>query len=279
MKRKSIEFLPVSNLPLIKPDDDLAAMVIEALAYDEETLQDDDIVVFAQKVVSKSEGRLVNLADIEPSPRALEITEALNKAKDPRHIEVILGEAKQVIWANAGIFIVETHQGYVCANAGVDRSNIEQSNEPEAEWLCLLPVDADASAAMLRARFKELAGVEVAVLINDTHGRPFRNGGIGVALGSAGLGSLVDQRGQSDLFGYTLQATLTATGDEIAAAASLVMGQAAEATPVVIIRGLRYAKPAPNEDKGAKPLIRPASQDIFRYPPGSEKWRESKQQN
>jgi coenzyme F420-0:L-glutamate ligase/coenzyme F420-1:gamma-L-glutamate ligase len=275
-------FEPVNRLPMIKPGDDLAALIYARLKDQGEDLQAGDIIAIAQKVVSKSEGRLVNLADIVPSERALEI--APIAGKDPRHIEVILQESREVIWVSPGIFVVETRQGYVCANAGVDRSNIAQSADPsqtdpavnqahdENEWLCLLPVDADASAARLRARFKELSGADVGVLINDTHGRPFRMGGVGVALGAAGLLTLRDQRGESDLYGYQLQATLTALGDELAAATSLIMGQASEATPAVLVRGLAISAPA-GADKGADILIRPKDKDVFHYPPGSEKWR------
>ncbi|MDB5078391.1 MAG: Coenzyme F420-0:L-glutamate ligase [Chloroflexi bacterium] len=275
-------FEPVNRLPMIKPGDDLAALIYARLKDQGEDLRTGDIIAIAQKVVSKSEGRLVNLADIVPSERALEI--APIAGKDPRHIEVILQESREVIWVSPGIFVVETRQGYVCANAGVDRSNIAQSADPsqtdpavnqahdENEWLCLLPVDADASAARLRARFKELSGADVGVLINDTHGRPFRMGGVGVALGAAGLLTLRDQRGESDLYGYQLQATLTALGDELAAATSLIMGQASEATPAVLVRGLAISAPA-GADKGADILIRPKDKDVFHYPPGSEKWR------
>lgn len=277
-----VVFEPINRLPMIRPGDDLAALIYARLRDQGEKLQTGDIIAIAQKVVSKSEGRLVNLADIVPGERALQI--APIAGKDPRHIEVILRESREVIWVSPGIFVVETHQGYVCANAGVDRSNIAQNPDPdqtapetnpqhgENEWLCLLPEDANASAKNLRERFKELSGAEVGILINDTHGRPFRVGGIGTALGSAGLETLRDQRGESDLYGYRLQATLTAVGDELAAASSLIMGQASEATPAVLIRGLAMQVPA-EKDQGADVLIRPANKDVFRYPPGSEKWR------
>ena len=267
-------FQPVTGLPMIEPGDALAKLLVEGLAADGERFQNGDALVVAQKIVSKSEGRLVNLAGITPSQRALQI--APIAGKDPRHVEVILQESREVIWVSQGIFVVETHHGYVCANAGVDRSNIAQSSNPASEneeWLCLLPRDPNASAARLKRDLLKLTGVEVAVVINDTHGRPFRMGGVGVALGMAGITGLVDQRGESDLFGYRLQATLTARGDELAAAASLVMGQAAEATPAVLVRGLNFLRPDPAHDPGATSLIRPAKTDVFRYPPGSEKWR------
>ncbi|HEX2914493.1 MAG TPA: coenzyme F420-0:L-glutamate ligase [Chloroflexia bacterium] len=268
--KNAIQFLPIKGLPMIAPGDDLGKLICEVLANEGEQPQDGDILAVAQKIVSKSEGRLINLAAIEPSPRAMEIAPIV--AKDPRHVEVILRESREVIWVSPGIFVVETLQGYVCANAGVDRSNIAQpEGNPEDEWVCLLPVDSNASAARLRSRIKALTGAEVAVVINDTHGRPFRMGGVGVALGLAGFEGLADQRGQSDLFGYRLQATQTAVGDELASAASLIMGQASEATPAVLIRGLTYHTPEP--DPGATSLVRPKDKDVFRYPPGSERWR------
>jgi coenzyme F420-0:L-glutamate ligase/coenzyme F420-1:gamma-L-glutamate ligase len=280
MNINSVQFIAVPEVPRIWPGDDLAEIMVQCLTRKGLCFEAGDVLVLAQKIVSKSEGRLVNLAEVVPSERALDLAHQVGK--DPRHVEVILRESKEVIWASPGIFVVETHHGFVCANAGVDRSNIEQMIEPnqhpganaqaqvshpESEWLCLLPRDPDSSAERIRERLKERTGVEVAVLINDTHGRPFRMGGIGVALGSAGLMALVDQRGEQDMFGYTLQATLVGFGDEIASAASLIMGQAAEATPAVLIRGLRYRRPDPTRpDPGATELIRPEQNDVFRYP-------------
>lgn len=262
-------------MPLVKPGDDLAALIIACLTAQGTKLEAGDVVAVAQKIISKSEGRLVNLREVVPSARAIEISQIVNK--DPRHVEVILGESNEVIWVSPGIFVVEERNGYVCANAGVDRSNIQQELEDTAgpqsassqpdEWLSLLPLNPDASAAHLREKLGQLVGVNVAVIINDTHGRPFRNGGVGVAIGAAGLQTLVDERGESDLFGYKLQATLVGTGDELASAASLLMGQASEGTPVAIIRGYRYRQPNPTRsDPGAAELIRPKEQDKFRYP-------------
>ncbi len=282
MSLRKVEFMAVPDVPLIWPGADLAQIMINCLAKEGLHFEDGDVLALAQKIVSKSEGQLVNLAEIQPSERALHL--AAQVGKDPRHVEVILSESKGVIWASPGIFVVETHHGFVCANAGVDRSNIEQmtnqsasndkaaSSDPSAvptnsEWLCLLPRDPDQSAARFRAQIKTLTGADIAVLINDTHGRPFRMGGVGVAIGSAGLIALLDQRGESDMFGYTLQATLVGIGDELASAASLIMGQAAEATPAVLIRGLRYRRPDPTRpDPGASELIRPKQMDVFRYP-------------
>lgn len=288
MSINRVEFMAIPGVPLIWPGDDLAEIMVECLAREGLKFEEGDVLALAQKIVSKSEGQLVNLAEIVPSERALEL--APKVGKDPRHVEVILRESKEVIWASPGIFVLETHHGFVCANAGVDRSNIQQrrdkppANEasksesapaipPQAEtneeWLSLLPRDPDQSAARIRDRVKELSGAEIGVLINDTHGRPFRMGGVGVALGSAGLLALVDQRGEQDMFGYTLQATLVGVGDELASATSLIMGQAAEATPAVLIRGLRYRRPDPSRpDPGSAELIRPKQNDVFRYPAG-----------
>lgn len=264
----AIQLLPIADMPLIKPGDDLAAIIFNCLQTQGVALQSGDIVVVAQKIVSKSENRLVNLAEVTPSERAQKIAQIVGK--DSRHIQVILDESKEVIWVSPGIFVVEERNGFVAANAGVDRSNIEQpenDGNSHAEWLSLLPLDPDASAQRLREALQNLANVEIAVIINDTHGRPFRMGGTGVALGAAGLQTLVDERGESDLFGYKLQATLVATGDELASAASLLMGQAAEGTPVVIIRGYKYRKPLEDKpDKGAAELVRSKEQDKFRYP-------------
>jgi coenzyme F420-0:L-glutamate ligase/coenzyme F420-1:gamma-L-glutamate ligase len=249
---------------MIKPGDDLAEIITQQLMASYLSFQNGDVVALAQKIVSKSEGRLVNLREVFVSERAQQI--ALIADKDPRQVQVILDESREVIWVSPGIFVVETHHGFVCANAGVDRSNIEQPGAEEGDiWLALLPKDPNQSAAKLKSRFKELTGAEVAVIINDTHGRPFRMGGVGVALGTAGLAALVDERGERDMFGYTLQNTLVATGDELAGAASLVMGQASEATPVVLIRGLNYRHPA-QPDNGATDLVRPKNKDVFRYP-------------
>ncbi|MEI6046293.1 MAG: coenzyme F420-0:L-glutamate ligase [Chloroflexota bacterium] len=294
MSIDSTQFIAVPQVPLIWPGDNLAEIMVQCLAREGLSFEDGDVLALAQKIVSKSEGRLVNLSTINPSEQALAL--ASQVGKDPRHVEVILRESKEVIWASPGIFVVETHYGLVCANAGVDRSNIEQVmypppqevtsngkstsdsaedftptssqvNSSKSEWLCLLPRDPDASAAQIRQLLKELTGAEVAVLINDTHGRPFRVGGIGVAIGSAGLMALLDQRGEQDIFGYTLQSTVLGFGDELASAASLIMGQAAEATPAVLIRGLRYRRPDPTRpDPGATELIRAKEKDVFRYP-------------
>jgi coenzyme F420-0:L-glutamate ligase/coenzyme F420-1:gamma-L-glutamate ligase len=256
-----LQLIPVENFPMVKPGDNLAAILVGCLEAQRITLHNKDILVLAQKIVSKSEGRLINLEKVVPSKLAIELSQKVNK--DPRQVQVILDESKEVLWSTPGIFVVETHHGYVCANAGVDRSNIEQAES--GEWLSLLPQNPDRSAAHLRQELFKLTGQDVAVIINDTHGRPFRMGGIGVALGSAGITALLDRRGEQDLFGYILQNTLVATADELAAAASLLMGQGDEAVPVVLVRGYRF-QAASEPDSGASTLIRPPDKDVFRYP-------------
>ena len=256
----TIQLIGLNGFPLVQPGDDLVALIRATLVQMDERVQPGDVVVVAQKVVSKSEGRLVNLNAVQPNARALRIARAISR--DPRHVQSVLDESREVLWATPGIFVVEQRNGYVCANAGVDRSNIEQKGA--GEWLALLPGDCDALAARLRAALLPEAGGDIAVIINDTHGRAFREGGVGVALGAAGIEALLDQRGDQDLFGYTLHNTFVAVADELASAASCLMGQAAEATPVVIVRGYHYRRPA--TDRGARPLVRPRERDVFRYP-------------
>jgi coenzyme F420-0:L-glutamate ligase/coenzyme F420-1:gamma-L-glutamate ligase len=275
----SVQLIPIVGMPLVKPGDDLAKIILKCMETQDLNFEAGDVLVLAQKIVSKSEGRLVNLREVVPSVRALQVAEIVKK--DPRHVEVILRQSNEVLWVSPNIFIVEERNGYVCANAGVDRSNIEQlSNSGSSldnvahenenitdEWLALLPLDSNVSAQRLRTAFKQASGIDMAVIINDTHGRPFRVGGVGVAIGAAGLQTIVDERGESDLFGYKLQATIVGAGDELASAASLVMGQASEATPVVLIRGYHYRPPTDiANDPGAAPLVRAREQDKFRYP-------------
>jgi coenzyme F420-0:L-glutamate ligase / coenzyme F420-1:gamma-L-glutamate ligase len=212
-------------------------------------LQTGDVVVLAQKVVSKSEGRVVRLADVEPSEQAKEIA----GDEDPRRIEVILREAARVVRVRPPLVIAETRHGFICASAGVDASNA-----PEPGMLVLLPDDPDASAQRIRARLSELTGLEVAVLITDSFGRPWRQGTIDVALGAAGLEVMRDLRGTRDRIGYELRATMIAAADELASAAELVMGKA-EGIPAVVIRGLEVAGTG-----SARDLVIPEDRDLFR---------------
>ncbi|MCC7361108.1 MAG: coenzyme F420-0:L-glutamate ligase [Anaerolineales bacterium] len=246
------------GLPLVQPGDDLAALILAALGPAGLTLRDGDVIAIAQKIVSKAEGRLVRLADVTPSPRALELA-ALTE-KDARFVEVVLSESSEVLRARPNTLIVEHRLGFVCANAGLDRSNVAPHGEGLDEWVLMLPADPDRSCAALRARWKAETGADVGVVINDSHGRAWRTGTVGVALGVAGMPGLLDLRGHPDLFDYALQITQIGLGDELAAAASLLMGQADEGRPVIHLRGLPYAL----REGSAQELIRPKSQDLFR---------------
>lgn len=235
------------GLPHIEPGEDLAALIAPF------GLQDHDVVVLAQKIVSKSEGRLFRLSDVIPSEKAVELGQKVDK--DPRLVELILRESVEVVRAVRGVLIVQHRLGFVMANAGVDASNVD-----DPEQVLLLPADPDGSARRLRARLKEVAGVDVGVIINDSWGRAWRMGTVGAAIGAAGLPGLIDMRGQPDMNGRILRVTEIGHADEIAAAASLLMGQAAEGQPVVIVRGLG----PPARDGNAAELVRPKNMDLFR---------------
>jgi len=251
-----IELIGLADLPVIRPGDDLCELISAALARNDLPLAAGDIVVVAQKIVSKAEDRFVDLATVTPSERAQQI--AAEHAKDPRLVEVILTESRRIVRQHRGVLITEHRLGYVMANAGVDQSNVAPPDGRERALM--LPLDPDGTAAKLRRELSARHGCDVAVIINDSFGRPWRQGTTGVALGAAGLPALVDQRGSPDLFGRTLHVTVVALADEIAAAASLVMGEAAEGIPVAVVRGLAWTAP-PNP---AQSLIRPADEDLFR---------------
>jgi coenzyme F420-0:L-glutamate ligase/coenzyme F420-1:gamma-L-glutamate ligase len=253
----SIRLFSVPGLPMIRPGDDLASLIVAGLAAAGEELCEGDVVVVAQKVVSKAEGRLICLADITPHAQALAL--AASVGKDPRTIQVILDDSNAVLRVRRGLLVVEQRSGWVCANAGVDRSNVQP--EGDAEFLSLLPWDADASAAALQQRLADLTGVSPAVIVSDSHGRAWRIGTTGVAIGCAGLPPIWNQRGLQDLFGYELISSEECIADELAGAASLLMGQSDEGRPVVVIRGYRLppAPPAP-----AQSIQRPAETDAFR---------------
>jgi coenzyme F420-0:L-glutamate ligase/coenzyme F420-1:gamma-L-glutamate ligase len=248
----TLSIIPVHGMPEVRPKDDLLRLVQGALATDGESLKDGDVLVFAQKVVSKTEGRLVRLADVVPSARALAMAE--ESGKDARQLEVVLGETKQIIRWERGVLISETHHGFVCANAGVDRSN---AGAPDT--VVLLPVDPDASAARIRGEIAERAKVSVAVVITDTFGRAWREGHTNIAIGIAGLPALKRYAGQFDPEGYELRVTEIAVADEIAAAAELVMGKL-DRCPVAIVRGLTFE----DSDETAQEYVRPAARDMFR---------------
>src|SRR5712692_3193037 len=247
-----VRLIPIAGLPAIQPGDDLPELVVERLP---EPLQDGDLFVIAQKVVSRAEGRLVRLNDVEPSDRAREMAPVAKK--DPRLVELILRESNEVLRLRDGVLIVEQRDGWVCANAGIDRSNVPPGN---GEVAALLPEDSDASARRFAERIRELTGRTVAVVINDSHGRAWREGSVGVAIGVAGVRPLKDERGRRDLYGYELQTSVIGLADEIASAASLLMGQTDEGIPVVIVRGLAYE----TADGLAREIIRARDRDLFR---------------
>ncbi len=248
MAELSLHALP--RMPLVQPGDDLASLIADALGRAGLALRDGDVLVVAQKVVSKAEGRLVRLSDVQPSERALTLTETVGK--DARLIELVLRESTTVLRARRDVIIVEHRLGFVMANAGIDQSNVDGDDGSAL----LLPLDPDASCARLRLRMP----ADVGVVISDSHGRAWRQGTVGVAIGAAGLPALLDRRGEADLFGRTLRITEVGWADEIAAAASLLMGQGAEGCPVVLVRGLPRAR----RDGHAQELVRPKDKDLFR---------------
>jgi coenzyme F420-0:L-glutamate ligase/coenzyme F420-1:gamma-L-glutamate ligase len=247
-----LELFAIPGLPMIQPGDDLAALIADRAG----TLQDRDVIVVAQKIVSKAEGRSVDLATVIPSPRALQL--AAEVGKDPRLVEVILAESTRVVRSRPNLLIMQHRLGFVMANAGVDHSNVAPVDG--ADRALLLPLDPDGSAERLRFALAARSGVRLGVIISDSFGRPWRRGTAGVAIGAAGLPSLIDMRGQPDLFGRTLEVTIIGYADEVAAAAGLLQGQAAEAQPVVIVRGLSWTAP----DAPVNQLVRPPEEDLFR---------------
>lgn len=249
---------PLVDIPLIKPGDGLAEIFLQAVRSAGLTLQDGDILVIAHKIISKAEGRLVNLATIDPTPRAYQLAE--QSGKDPRLVELNLRESNAVLRVRPGTMIVEHRLGFVCANAGIDHSNVAGEGNDQEEWVLLLPENPDVSARELRRKLEEASGVRLGVLIIDSHGRAWRLGVVGVAIGMAGVPGLVDLRGKKDIYGYTLRITEVGVADELAAAASLVMGQVDERTPVVHVRGFNY----PLRESSLCEILRPKDQDLFR---------------
>jgi coenzyme F420-0:L-glutamate ligase / coenzyme F420-1:gamma-L-glutamate ligase len=252
----SLEVIALTGLPLIKAGDDLVQLIASSLKRNGVEPRARDVLVVAQKIVSKAEGRMVDLATIKPPARAIAFATKVDK--DPRLVEVILSESVRVVRARRNVLIVEHRLGFVMANAGVDQSNVGPADG--AQRALLLPENPDRSAAALRMGLMAVTGIDLAVVINDSFGRAWRQGTAGVAIGAAGLPALIDLRGRPDLFGRTLEVSVIGFADEVAAAASLVMGQADEAAPVVLIRGLRWSAP----ESTAASLIRPSNEDLFR---------------
>lgn len=252
-----LEILALPDFPMVQPEDDLTAFVLDGIAAVGLTLETGDVLVAAQKIFSKAENRYALLDDVTPSPRALELAAEVDK--DPRVVELILSESTEVVRHREGVLVVAHRLGFVLANAGIDASNIQDGG---TEQVLLLPLDPDGSCTRMRTELRARTGVDVAVVMNDSLGRPWRNGTVGVAIGSSGLPALLDLKGDHDLFGRELLVTEVGLGDELAAAAGLVQGQAAEGQPVILVRGLGI--PVSNEDGGADVLVRPREQDLFR---------------
>lgn len=269
MPPAALSLIPIEGIPLIQPGDDLAEIILSALQASRITLQNNDILVLAQKIVSKAEGRQVNISMVDPSIKA--VVYAVEAEKDPRLVELILRESREVLRVRPGLMIVEHRLGFICANAGIDHSNVSpphnEENEsramgenPSDEWVLLLPENPDASAADLLQKIETETGVRLGIMIIDSHGRAWRNGTVGITIGISGVPGVVDKRGELDLLGYELQATEIGAADELAAAASLMMGQAAEGTPVVHVRGFPY----PLREAGLDELLRSKEKDLFR---------------
>jgi coenzyme F420-0:L-glutamate ligase / coenzyme F420-1:gamma-L-glutamate ligase len=256
MSSSKLELLAIEGLPVVKPGDDLARLAIDGLARTGLWLASGDVLVIAQKIVSKAEGRMVALADVTPGPRALQLGRETNK--DPRLVEVILSESKRIVRSGPNVLIVEHRLGFVMANAGVDQSNV--GAQDGIERALLLPLDPDVSAEAMRAALSARFDARIGVIINDSFGRAWRLGTVGVALGVAGLPALKDLRGRPDLLGRPLRVSISAFADEIAAAASLLMGQGDEGRPMVIVRGLAWHEPL----SGVGALLRSPEEDLFR---------------
>ena len=256
MPAGQITLIALGGIKLVEPGDDLGAIAVAAFAANRIVPEPGDVLVVAQKIVSKAEGRYVDVTTVEPSERAVALAAEVDK--DPRFVEVVLSESKRVVRHRPGLLIVEHRLGFVMANAGIDHSNLP--TQAGGERVLLLPQNPDGSALALRTELVDTFGTEISVIICDSFGRAWRKGTVGIALGAAGLPALIDMRGQPDLFGRELLVTETGFADEIAAAAGLLMGQADEAVPMVLVRGLGWSAP----EVPAAALIRPAEHDLFR---------------
>lgn len=252
----TVSIFPISGLPLVQPGDNLAELIAQAMDRNGQTLRDGDVIVVAQKVVSKSEGRVVPLNEVTPTHEAARL--ASETGKDARVVELMLRESQRIMRSKTGVIIARHHLGHVAANAGIDVSNVFPPDGDDR--VVLWPEAPDESATRLLESLQECFGARIAVIISDSLGRAWRIGTVGTAIGSAGLEPLTDRRGEADLFGRVLQATVVARADEIAAAASLVIGEAAEATPVAIIRGVEYRRA---RGTGISSILRPIEDDLF----------------
>lgn len=257
-KNTSLIYTPLFGIPEIHPGDPLDEIILEASSRQGVVPEDGDIYILAQKVVSKAENRFFNYAKLEVSEQAAEI--AKQCGKDPQFVELVLSEAKSVVRVAPGLLIVEHKSGFISANAGIDHSNVKKQTGEQGKWALLLPKNADESAEGYRSALQTKTGKNLGVLIIDSHGRPWRYGTVGITIGIAGVPALVDMRGKTDLYGRILEATVIAAADEVAAGASLVMGQTDEAIPIVHVRGFPY----PLGEGKLRDMIRSKENDLFR---------------
>jgi coenzyme F420-0:L-glutamate ligase/coenzyme F420-1:gamma-L-glutamate ligase len=250
----TLNLTALPGLPLIQPGDDLAQLILQALARAEIALRDGDALVITSKIMSKAEGRIVALRDVTPGEEAIRVAEATQK--DPRIVELVLRESSAISRSAPGVLITRNRLGFVSASSGIDQSNLDGGDEK----VLLLPLDPDGSARRIRQVLYEATGAQVGIVVSDSHGRPFRLGNMGVAIGVAGMPALVDLRGRTDLFGRVLKMSIQAYADEVASAANLLSGEAAEGLPVVLVRGLRFA----SQDGRASDYNRPLETDLYR---------------
>ncbi len=251
-----IKIIGLTDIPLIKKGDDLSLLILKAAEKQSIPVEEEDIIIVAETAVAKSEGNFIHLDNLTPSEKAQELAELTGK--DAKLVEAIINESEEIIKVGPDFIISETKHGFVCANAGIDESNVEQ------RLATPIPSNPDASATQIREKIEDKTGKNIAVIISDTQGRAFREGAIGTAIGISGMEPLWDRCGEIDLYGRKLETTSIAVADELASAASLVMGQANEGIPVVIIRGVSYFKKLINNSSTIKPLIRPKKYDVFR---------------
>jgi coenzyme F420-0:L-glutamate ligase/coenzyme F420-1:gamma-L-glutamate ligase len=248
----------LEGFPMVQPGDELSDLIFDSLLNNQVELMDNDILVLAQKIVSKAEGRYRDLNRVIPGDRAQELSAVTGK--DPRFLELVLSESKSVLRAKPGTLIVEHRLGFICANAGIDHSNVDKESQDQQDRVLLLPSDPDKSSSQIRRGIENKTGKKLGVMIIDSHGRSWRMGVVGVTIGFSGVPGIVDMRGKKDLFGFELKVTQIAAADELAASASLLMGQADESRPVIHARGFPYAL----RKSSMKEIIRPFDQDLFR---------------
>jgi coenzyme F420-0:L-glutamate ligase/coenzyme F420-1:gamma-L-glutamate ligase len=251
-----LNLIGIPGIPIVKEGNNIASIILDAMDAENLEIDDGDVLVIAETIVSKSEGNIIDLKSLKPSELAIELSEKTGKA--PEIAEAIISESNEIIKVGPDFIISETKHGFVCANAGIDESNVDEGLATP------MPADPDESARKVQDKIEKITGCKVAVIISDTQGRAFREGAIGTAIGISGMFPLWDRRGEKDLYGRELETTSVAVADELAAAASILMGQADEGIPVVLIRGVDYFKTLKTDSANVKPLIRPKKYDVFR---------------